>query len=89
MPRQSRIDTPGALHYVICRGIEQRKIFEDDIDRDNLVNLLAPLKGVLKRVPFIGVRKIWHESQELLHAETDVSIPFLTKIITGYVQHAG
>jgi hypothetical protein len=25
----------------------------------------------------------------LLHAETDVSIPFLTKIITGYVQHAG
>ena len=80
MPRQSRIDTPGALHHVICRGIEQRKIFEGDIDRDNLVNLL---------IPFIVVRKIWHESQELLHAETDVSIPFLTKIITGYVQHAG
>ena len=21
MPRQARIDTPGALHHVICRGI--------------------------------------------------------------------
>ena len=41
MPRQSRIDTPGALHHIICRGIEQRDIFEDDIDRDNFVKRLG------------------------------------------------
>ena len=34
MPRQSRIDAPGAFHHVICRGIERRKIFRDDIDRE-------------------------------------------------------
>ena len=33
MPRQSRIDAPGALHYLIIRGIEQKAIFKDDADR--------------------------------------------------------
>jgi hypothetical protein len=28
MPRRTRIDAPGALHHIICRGIERRKIFE-------------------------------------------------------------
>ena len=29
MPRQSRIDAPGALHHVIIRGIERKAIFKD------------------------------------------------------------
>ena len=29
MPRKARIDAPGALHHIICRGIERRKIFRD------------------------------------------------------------
>ncbi len=33
MPRKTRIDTPGALHDIIVRGIERRKIFKDDTDR--------------------------------------------------------
>ena len=33
MPSQSRIDTRGALHHIIARGIERRDIFEDDQDR--------------------------------------------------------
>jgi hypothetical protein len=28
MPRKARIDTPGALHHIIAKGIEQRKIFQ-------------------------------------------------------------
>ncbi len=35
MPRRARIDAPGALHHVICRGIERRKIFREDSDRDD------------------------------------------------------
>ena len=31
MPRQSRIDAPGALHHVLIRGIERRKIFKDHV----------------------------------------------------------
>jgi REP element-mobilizing transposase RayT len=41
MPRKSRIDAPGALHHVICRGIEGRPIFEDDFDRDRFVKRLG------------------------------------------------
>ena len=41
MPRQARIDSPGALHHVIRRGIERRNIFEDDIDRNRFVERLG------------------------------------------------
>ena len=37
MPRQSRIDAPGALHHIICRGIERKRIFLDDVDRDKFL----------------------------------------------------
>ena len=33
MPRQARLDAPGALQHVMARGIERRKIFLDDKDR--------------------------------------------------------
>jgi putative transposase len=41
MPRQARIDAPGALHHIIVRGIEKKPIFRDDADRDNFVERLA------------------------------------------------
>jgi len=34
MPSKVRIDAPGALHHIIARGIERRKIFFDSADRD-------------------------------------------------------
>ncbi|UPU36307.1 transposase [Geomonas paludis] len=46
MPRQARIDAPGACHHIICRGIERRKIFLDDTDRDRF---LLRLGQVLKK----------------------------------------
>jgi hypothetical protein len=42
MPRQARLDAPGALQHVMARGIERRKIFWDDKDR---------------KVPEVGNRK--------------------------------
>ena len=41
MPRKSRIDTPGALHHIIARGIERRSIFGDDQDRDDFLKRLG------------------------------------------------
>jgi REP element-mobilizing transposase RayT len=41
MPRKSRIDAPGALHHIIARGIERRKIFQDDHDRNNFLDRLG------------------------------------------------
>ena len=45
MPRQARIDAPGAVHHIIVRGIERRQIFRSDVDRrgfiERLENLIA------------------------------------------------
>lgn len=43
MPRTARIDAPGALHHIICRGIERRQIFQDDADRNNFINRLSTI----------------------------------------------
>jgi len=43
MPRKARIDAPGALHHIVGRGIERRKIFLDDDDRDNFVQRLSAI----------------------------------------------
>lgn len=41
MSRKARIDAPGALHHIIVRGIERRKIFKDDQDRREFLSRLA------------------------------------------------
>ena len=41
MPRTARLDTPGLLHHVMLRGIERRKIFRDNKDRDNFIERLS------------------------------------------------
>jgi len=46
MPRQARIDAPGALHHVIGRSIERGKIFYDEKDRDDF---LARLGEIVKQ----------------------------------------
>ena len=43
MPRQPRLDAPGALHHVMGRGIERTRIFRNDRDREDFLNRLADL----------------------------------------------
>lgn len=43
MPRRARIDAPEALHHIIVRGIERKKIFRSDYDRKNFLNRLNNL----------------------------------------------
>jgi len=47
MPRQSRIDAPGALHHVIFRGIERKAIFKYDADVMNSSNGSHRYKSIL------------------------------------------
>jgi hypothetical protein len=39
MPRGPRLDAPGTLHHVIVRGIERRKIVDNDKDREDFVKM--------------------------------------------------
>jgi REP element-mobilizing transposase RayT len=41
MPRAARIDAPGALHHIICRGFERRAVFRNDDDRKDFLHRLS------------------------------------------------
>ena len=43
MPRKSRIDAPGALHHIIARGIERRKIFQSKADYGDFLKRLGQI----------------------------------------------
>jgi putative transposase len=43
MPRTARLDTPGLLHHIMIGGIERRRIFNDDKDRENFIERLSIL----------------------------------------------
>ena len=43
MPRQARLDAPGTLHHVIIRGIERKKIVDDNDDKENFINRMGSL----------------------------------------------
>ena len=41
MPRNARIDLPGAVQHLMIRGIEHKRIFWDDLDRDDFWGRLS------------------------------------------------
>jgi REP element-mobilizing transposase RayT len=41
MPRKARIDYPGGVHHLIVRGIERKRIFQDDQDRNAFLDRLG------------------------------------------------
>ncbi|HDZ61883.1 MAG TPA: hypothetical protein ENH40_01900, partial [Nitrospirae bacterium] len=41
MPRQPRLDMPGALHHIMIRGVAKTNIFKDDKDRINFIERLG------------------------------------------------
>ena len=41
MPRLARLDAPGVLHHIIIRGVERRKIFLDNADRDDILDRIS------------------------------------------------
>ena len=57
MPIKARIDAPGALHHIIVRGINRRKIFFDDLDRDNFLERLGGILSDSKTTCFAGRRE--------------------------------
>jgi len=43
VPRQARLDAPGTLHHVIVRGIERRRIVDDELDRRKFVHRVGEM----------------------------------------------
>ena len=83
MPRKARIDAPGALHHVIVRGIERRKIFRSDYDRKNFLNRLEKLIPDTQTDCFAWALIPNHVHLLLRTGLIPVSV-FMSRLLTGY-----
>lgn len=83
MPRQARIDAPGAVHHVIVRGIERRKIFRDDLDRNNWI---ARLEMVLDETgtPCFAWALMSNHVHLLLRTGRAPLATVMRRLLTGY-----
>ena len=83
MPRQSRIDGSGALHHIICRGIERRDIFSDDRDRDDFVSRLGAILTETSTYCYAWVL-IPNHFHLLLQTGTHPVATVMSRLLTGY-----
>ena len=83
MPRKARIDAPGALHHIICRGIERGKIFKDDIDRNNFVDRLSSILSETK-TPCFAWALIPNHFHLLLRTANVPIATIMRRLLTGY-----
>ena len=83
MPRRARLDAPGTLHHVIIRGIERRKIVDDDQDRQAFVNRLGDLVIETETQVFAWALMTNHAHILLKSSAYGVS-KFMSRLLTGY-----
>ena len=83
MPRLARLDAPGVLHHVIGRGIERRKIFYKDKDREDFVDRLAELaeKGAWIVYAWTLMPNHYHL---LIKTKNQPLADNMRKLLTGY-----
>ncbi len=83
MPRQARIDAPGALHHMVIRGIERKAIFEDDKDREDF---LERLSGLLQEMvtPCYAWAMMTNHVHLLLRTGKVPIASIMRRLLTGY-----
>ena len=84
MPRLARLDAPGILHHVMGRGIERKKIFYNNTDRNDFIERLAALseEGAMDIFAWVLMPNHFH----LLCKTRDRPLSSsMRKILTGYV----
>jgi putative transposase len=83
MPRQARLDSPGTLHHVIIRGIENKEIFADKYDKENITDRI----GVLAKETGTSIYA-WSLMTNHIHIllkSGAYGLPnFMRRLLTGY-----
>jgi len=84
MPRLARLDAPGVLHHVIGRGIEGKKIFINNRDRNDFIDRLCLLaqEGALDVYAWTLMPNHFHL---LVKTKNRPLASSMRKILTGYV----
>ena len=83
MPRQARLDSPGTLHHVMIRGIEKRRIIDDEHDRKDFVRRLGLLAQETK-TPVYAWALMSNHAHLLVCSGTLGLAKFMRRLLTGY-----
>ena len=83
MPRQARLDSPGTLHHVMIRGINKRRIVDDDQDRRDFVRRLG-LLAEETRTPIYAWALMTNHAHLLLCSGAQGLAKFMRRLLTGY-----
>jgi len=83
MPRLARLDAPGVLHHVIIRGIERRKIFKDNKDKDNFLDRLETLLPETRITCYAWALLSNHAHFLFRTGDTPLST-LMRRLLTGY-----
>jgi len=83
MPRQARLDSPGTLHHVMIRGIERRRIVDDEEDRKDFVRRLGKLASETSTSIYAWALMSNH-AHILLSSGPQGVAKFMRRFLTGY-----
>jgi REP element-mobilizing transposase RayT len=86
MPRQARIDGTGAIHHIVVRGIERRRIFNDDDDREFFMGRLAIILEETKTTCYAWAL-IPNHFHLLLRTGVVPVMTVMRRLLTGYAQY--
>lgn len=83
MPRQARLDAPGTVHHVIIRGIEKRRIVDDDEDREEFVQRVSRLAEDMQTGIYAWSLMTNH-AHILLRSGPAGLARYMRRLLTGY-----
>lgn len=86
MPRQARLDAPGALHHIMVRGINRAAIFADDRDRALFLERLGQYVAEGKCSIYAWVLMDNHVHLLFKSGSYGISV-VMRKLLTWYAQH--
>jgi putative transposase len=86
MPRQARLDVPGALHHIMVRGIDRAKIFKDEQDKTAFLERLG--QNVLEADCSVNAWVLMDNHVHLLFRSGRQGISIvMRKLLTWYAQY--
>ena len=86
MPRQARLDVPGALHHIMVRGIDRANIFRDDEDKARFLGRLDQTVSEGKCTVYAWVLMDNHVHILFKSGKQGISA-VMRKLLTWYAQY--
>lgn len=83
MPRLARLDAPGVIHHVIIRGIDRKKIFRDNRDRNDMIDRLSDLLPVTNTACYAWAFLPNHAHFLFRSGDSSLST-LMRRLLTGY-----